>query len=262
MPILLRLLLPLFVASLMSGCAGRPAASEIMPSLRIAPQRVHDEPAPLVIVLPGRGDSLERLRAAGVAEAIQRGAPQAEVLLTGATLAYYLDGGLVRRLHEQIVTPELARGRREIWLVGFSMGGLGAMMYERTHPRQVRGLMLIAPYLGDRKLIQEIRDAGGPAQWQAGPEPAALDRDNVSREQWRMVGRWTREPALAARIWLACGVEDSFLPAARMIAPYLPNAQVLETPGAHRMAVWVPMLVTLFERALPAPPATLTSSEM
>ena len=262
MPQLTRLALPILVVLMLSACAGLSAAPESLPLVRIAPQQVSADPAPLVIVLPGRGDSLERLRAAGVAEAIQRGAPRAEVLLTGATFAYYLDGGLVRRLHEQIVAPELARGRREIWFVGFSMGGLGAMMYERSHPQLARGLMLIAPYMGDGDLMREIRDAGGPAQWQAGPEPAELNRDNVAREQWRMVGRWTREPALAARVWLACGLEDRFLPAARMIAPYLPAAQVLETPGGHRMAVWVPMLERLSEQALPGPPATLTSSEM
>ena len=43
-----------------------------------------------------------------------------------ATIGYYLDGSVANRLQREII--ELARtlGYREIWLVGVSMGGLGA----------------------------------------------------------------------------------------------------------------------------------------
>jgi len=84
--------------------------------------------APLVVVLPGRRDNVGVLSDNGVAEAIQAAWPEAEVVLTSTTLDYYLDGGMERRLHEQVVQPALAGGDRPLYLVGASMGGLGVLL--------------------------------------------------------------------------------------------------------------------------------------
>ena len=39
-----------------------------------------------------------------------------------------------------IFGPLRARGYREIWLAGASMGGLGVVAYARTHPAKIRGV--------------------------------------------------------------------------------------------------------------------------
>jgi pimeloyl-ACP methyl ester carboxylesterase len=183
----------------------------------------------------------------GLAEAIQSAWPDAKVVLTGATLDYYLDGGLPRRLHEEIVAPALADGGRELWLVGASLGGMGALAYDRAYPGQADGIILLAPFLGDRGLLDEIQAAGGIAAWQPGPVPDRLDRDNALRELWRHLQGFADAPDSGARVWLAHGDRDRLRRAVPVIAPLLPADQVLERPGGHSWTVWTPALVEILQ---------------
>ncbi len=219
----------------LSGCLGHGKPAEPMPTHWI-PSPV-GEPEALVIVLPGRADDVAGLYEAGIAQAIQRGWPEADVLLTGATLPYYLAGDLPQRLHDRLIAPLRSR-YRQIWLLGASMGGLGTLLYEHGYPDQLDGLVLMAPYMGERKLIREVRDAGGPARWQPGPQAVSLQEGEPRREAWRVVKRWSERPARAQQVWLAVGRDDPFLEVADMIAPLLPADHYLALDGGHRWTVW------------------------
>lgn len=210
----------------------------------VGPIPVKDVPAPhhgadrpLVVVLPGRGDDLDDLAKTGIAEAVQQAWPDADVLLAGVTLGYYADGGMARRLHDEVIVPARQRGYREIWLSGASMGGMGALLYERRYPHDVTGLVLYAPFMGDPSLIREILAAGGPASWNPGPLPASVDDDNYQRELWRLVKGW-QDPVEGRRLWLVCGDADRFVGVARLIAALLPKDHYAEFGGGHEWTVW------------------------
>ncbi len=191
----------------------------------------------LVIVLPGRGDDLSDLAHTGMAAAVQRVWPKADVLLVGATRGYYSDGKLAQRLHEQVLLPMRQRGYSEIWLSGASMGGMGTLLYEQAYPHDVTGLVLYAPYMGEKDLIEQISKAGGVQSWDAGPKPTTVDAQNYQHELWRLVQGW-RDPHEAARVWLVCGADDRLLPAARLMAPLLPAGHFILPPGGHDWPVW------------------------
>jgi len=110
----------------------------------------------LVVVLPGRGDDLSALRESGVVEAIQDAWPDTEVVLAELTMRYYMDGQAPRRLHDEIIVPGRQRGFREIWLVGASLGGMGTLLYDRAYPDSLDGMILLAPFLGERAILEEI----------------------------------------------------------------------------------------------------------
>jgi len=202
----------------------------------------------LVIVLPGFGSDAAELKDRGIAQAIQESWPEADILLTSATFAYYRDGKLVPRLREEIVRPSLLKGYRRIWLAGASLGGMGALLYERDHPGEIEGIALFAPFLGDGKLLDEIRAAGGPRKWDPGPLPAEMNADNFQRQVWKMVKGWADRPELARRVWLACGTSDHLLDDARLLAPELPEGHYLELPGGHTWSLWVRAAKELFSR--------------
>ena len=101
------------------GDPGKPIPTAFVPAPRHA-QR-------LVIVLPGRGDGLDGLQRTDIAQAIQSQWPDADVTLSGLAIGYYLQGNAIRRLHDEIIAPARTRGYREIWLLGASLGGLGAL---------------------------------------------------------------------------------------------------------------------------------------
>ncbi|HTG97930.1 MAG TPA: alpha/beta hydrolase, partial [Burkholderiales bacterium] len=127
-----RILIPLAALGLAAcapiGDSSVPIASETLRAPQPSAART------LVIVLPGRHDEGRGENERGMARAIQEAWPSADVLLASATFAYYRDGRLVQRLHEDIVAPAQRDGYRRIWLAGASMGGMGAMLYARAHP--------------------------------------------------------------------------------------------------------------------------------
>jgi pimeloyl-ACP methyl ester carboxylesterase len=185
----------------------------------------------------------------GIARAIQESWPEADVLLTSATFAYYRDGKLVPRLREEIVQPSLRKGYARIWLAGASLGGMGALLYEREHPGELEGIALFAPFLGNGSLLDEIRTAGGPRKWDPGPLPAEMNADNFQRQVWKMIKGWADRPELARRVWLACGTSDHLIDDVRLLAPEVPEGHYLELSGGHTWGLWVRAAKELFSRA-------------
>ena len=231
-----------------------PACTAMLPKpVDPIPTRWVDAPAPsqvrrLAIVLPGRGDDLDALANSGIVDAIQHSRPDFDVVLVEATLSYYLDGKIVPRLHDQIVTPARRRGYREIWLAGASMGGVGVTLYEHEHPGELTGLLLMAPYMGDGTLIKEIAAVGGVAAWEPGPKPIEIDRANGVREQWRVIKSWSRDAAMSKRVWLVCGESDRLRTAADLIGTVLAPDHYLARTGGHAWKVWSPAVEEAFAR--------------
>jgi pimeloyl-ACP methyl ester carboxylesterase len=194
----------------------------------------------LVVVLPGRGDDLAALERTGISQAIQDAWPDADVILAGLNYDYYMQGRAPERLHDEIIVPSRQKAYRQTWLLGASMGGMGTLMYDRAYPGEMDGLILLAPYLGDRALLQEIAAAGGVARWRPGPVPASVDADNFQQELWRHVQGWSREPAKAANVWLAYGDRDRLRKAMPLLEPVLPAANISRRSGGHDWKTWSP----------------------
>jgi pimeloyl-ACP methyl ester carboxylesterase len=227
----------LLMLGMLAGCYPKGDPSKPVPTSFIpAPTPAHR----LVIVLPGRGDGLDGLKATGIAQAIQAQWPDADVTLSGLTMDYYLQGGAVRRLRQEIVVPARQRGYREVWLLGASLGGLGALMYDGQWPGTVDGTILMAPYLGEKPLLREIEAAGGIARWDAGPEPAQVNGDNFQHELWRHLQQWSRDPSRARNVWLAYGDRDYLRDTMPSLVPLLPPSHVLVRSGTHAWTVWTP----------------------
>ena len=224
------------------GDAKKPIASETV----AAPHPAADRTA--IIILPGFGSDTSDMKKHGVAKAIQEVWPEADVVLADATFAYYREGNLIERLHDEVVGPVLRAGYKKVWLTGASLGGMGALLYEQQHPGEVTGIVLFAPFVGDRSLLNEIRDAGGPRAWDPGALPAEVNSANYQRQVWKMVKGWAENPNSAPRVWLACGVEDRLMGGARLLAAALPQNRFVELPGGHTWAAWINGGKTVFTR--------------
>ncbi len=75
---------------------------------------------------------------------------------------------MVERLKADIINPAKAKGYEKFWLVGTSMGGLGALIHSRFYPEDAEGVFVISPFLGYDKIIGEIGSQGGLRQWEPG----------------------------------------------------------------------------------------------
>lgn len=250
MPAALRCLCLLPLALLLGAC------QSLARSHGAVPQRWHTALQPaqrLVVVLPGRADDLAALERSGVVATLQRAWPDADVVLAELRLGDYRAGDALQRLHDSVVAPARQRGYRQLWFVGASLGGMGSVLYDRAFPGELDGIVLLAPYLGEKAQHAAIRAGGGLAAWDAGPL-AGVDAATWQNELWRQVQRWAREPALGARVWLAYGDRDYLREAYPLLREAVPAEHVVVRPGAHAWAVWTPALAELLQRIGPDAP--------
>ena len=140
------------------------------------------------------------------------------------------DRGALRKLRSDIVSPARAAGI-SIWLGGISLGGMFALNYAASHPDEVDGLCLLAPYLGNRILTNEIACAPGLGAW----HPGELAEADEQRRVWRYIkNRRAGSPPL----YLGFGREDRFSAAHELLAATLPADSVDVIPGGHEWPIW------------------------
>lgn len=239
-----RLILLLAAMLLLGGCFATGNVNKPIPTAFYpAPQKAQR----LVVMLPGRGDSLADLQRRDVARLIQRQWPHADVILAGLTLPFYMQGHAPQRLHDEVIAPALARSQRPLWLAGISLGGMGALLYDRAYPGQARGMLLLSPYLGDKPIHRRIRDAGGLRAWQPGP-PQPMRPDTYQNELWRYLKHWRKEPRRTCTTWVAYGASERFRRPIELMTPLLPSGHVLMLPGHHNWSLWTPAMRDLLER--------------
>ena len=188
----------------------------------------------LLVMLPGAGIAAEDFAAHGLVAAAQQGMPGLDVIALRPDLDLYLEGNLAPVLHEGVIAPALASGIRRIWLLGISLGGMGALLYASEYPELVEGLVLLAPFLGTHGTIAELARAGSLDQWSAEASGAtAPERQLLIWLQGHL-----RIPATSPRIFLGYGERDRFALGHRLLATQIPASQVVRVDGGHDWAAW------------------------
>lgn len=192
----------------------------------------------LVVLLPGAGDTGASFEKAGLVDAMKQRGFSVDVVAADATYGYYAKGILVERLGTDVVLPAQGRGYAHVWLMGTSMGGMGSLLYAHDHSGEVRGVLLLAPFLGTPDVAQEVKRAGGLAKWQGPPPAAEVTEANYQREMWRWLQAITdgREPG--PKVYLGWGTEDRLAPQAAVLADALPPTRTFPVPGPHKWPVW------------------------
>jgi pimeloyl-ACP methyl ester carboxylesterase len=183
----------------------------------------------LFVFLRGIGGSHRSFAEEGiVADVWARDLPF-DMAAPNAHFGYYERGNLVLRLKEDVIDPARARGLRKIWLVGVSMGGLGALLYLMERPEDIAGVYLISPFLGTQYFLDEIKTAGGVNRWDPGSYNAELD--------WqRMLWHWLKTDLADHRdkiVYLGYGTEDTYKSGPQLLATLLPPSHVYAISGAH-----------------------------
>lgn len=217
---------PLLAAAFISGCAGLGPRDAALHSVQIG----HHSDT-LVVMLPGIRDSAEQFF---VADFVDAAAEPFDVLVVEPQVKHYVRGTLVERLHDDVIAPARARGYDEIWLLGVSIGGYGSLLYAGEFPADIRGVVLLAPYLGGRRLPRAIEEAGGLDEWR-----------NASRNRSPFVRGWRSLKALTQRggtaVVLGFGEDDRLAETYAPLLDALPESQVYVGEGGHGWATWTPL---------------------
>jgi pimeloyl-ACP methyl ester carboxylesterase len=242
-----RVLFFLTLAWLSAACSYLRSAQTPMPVLRFTNLGARSARGVLVL-LPGFGDRPETFQQRGFVAALRRHAPAYDVIAADAHFGYYRKRVLLPRLDADVVQPLRAQGYREIWLVGTSMGGFGSVAYARTHPQGITGLLLFAPYMGARRVLDEVKRAG-LCSYRPKLSAKVEDGDSFARANFDYLRRSTCEGGTLP-VWLAVGEDDGLVGANRVLGAVLPADRFLVLPGGHGWKVWTPAADVVVPRAL------------
>ncbi len=227
----------LLAATLLSGCMPwggyRPLAV-----LRYQTATPPENTA-LVVFLRGMGGSHRSFERMGVVAAVRRQGLALDMVAPDSHFGYYFSRSLVPRLKEDVLDPARSQGYRRIWLVGVSMGGLGAMMYLRAHPEDLAGVCIISPFLGYDGIVEEVAAAGGIRRW----SPGQADPDDWERIFWGWLKAYAAAPGNRPPVYLGYGTEDRMVTGHRLLEEILPPKRVYRVPGGHRPEVMKRLLL-------------------
>jgi pimeloyl-ACP methyl ester carboxylesterase len=189
----------------------------------------------LIVFLPGRWSRVEEFQQEGFFKIAEKRWPKARLVAADLHLGYYKNRSMARRLHEDVILPAKRSGVKTVRVVGISMGGLGALIYDQEYPRQIDEMILLSPFLGEEKVLQEIQAAGSLKNWQ----PNAVVEKDFSRKLWLgLRGNWT-EKTNQPKVSLGCGNEDRLAESNRLFAKeFLKPSQQKWISGGHDWATW------------------------
>lgn len=189
----------------------------------------------LIVMLPGSRDASVDYMHHGFIKALQDSGIRADALAVDAHYGYYHDKTLLPRLYEDVILPARQRGYNNVWLLGISMGGLGALLYAQQHPDTLNGVIVLAPFLGDKDVCDEIASAGGLALWS--PQ-APIRGEDYQRNLWQWLKGYIHSQERLPLLVVGYGNKDRFATSNRLLAEILPKDQVCVVPGGHEWETW------------------------
>ena len=211
----------------------------------------------LLVMLPGAYDKADDFITHGFVDAVRERHIAADIALVDVSVAYYRNADIVARLDADVIAPAQVRGIRHVWIAGISIGGIGSLIYANEKRGVVDGLLLMAPYLGERSIAAEISASGGLAAWSP---PGTIPVDDQDRRLWQWLKTLTLmqihpqaqpsqiNPRLPA-VYLGYGIDDRFVASHHLLAAALPADRVFTAAGGHDWPAWSALWPVMLDAA-------------
>jgi pimeloyl-ACP methyl ester carboxylesterase len=191
--------------------------------------------AELVVFLPGRWSRVEEFEKEGFLAIASKRWPNARLVAADLHIGYYRNQSMARRLHEDVILPARRSGVKSVRIVGISMGGLGALIYDAEYPGQADELILLSPFLGEESALQEIEASGELKNWRPAPP---TERD-YSRKLWLRLRENRLMKSSPTEVLLGCGTEDRLAASSRLFAREFLESDAQEwLAGGHDWPTW------------------------
>lgn len=238
-------------AALLGGCYFLQSPTRPLPALTVVREEGARQPC-LIVFLPGMLDGPDTYLRYGFPQDVIASGAACDSVAVNLHARHYGQIGIADAVWEDVLAPALARGYDEIWLVGVSMGGLGALLTASEHARHVDGVILLSPFLGEEAFVRSVAEGGGLAEWRApDPLPERRTAENYSVFLWSWLRGLIDDPESMPQLYLGFANGERLEPGAQVLAEVLPEGHVLRRDGEHNWATWRPLFRTLLGRARP-----------
>jgi pimeloyl-ACP methyl ester carboxylesterase len=189
----------------------------------------------LFILLPGANHLPEDFFTQGFVSAVRQRQLDIDLIMPELAFDQIADQTALVEIHDTVMQPYTALGYRNIWMAGISIGGYIAIDYAHRYPWKLQGLLLLAPYPGNRITTDEIALAGGVRAW----APNAIPDDDTERGNWYWLKNHANTTHInTTEVHLGYGENDRFAEGITMMTQVFPDEYVDKIPGGHAWAVW------------------------
>jgi len=185
----------------------------------------------LLILLPCAYATPQDFITQGFVAAVRTRRIVADMVMVELSAAHYTAGQVGEYLQRTVIAPARAQGYRNIWIMGISLGGYGAALHCQRYGEQLSGVFLIAPFLGHRGRIAEIKKIGSVA-WLAAHKNAPEE----DAQLWIWLHQKNNIPH--PPLYLGYGLHDKFCSSHHLLAGLLPPEAVYTTAGSHEWRTW------------------------
>lgn len=192
----------------------------------------------LVVFMPGMLDTPDTYREQGFLADAARASGRCDLVAVDAHFGYYRSGTVRERVGQDVLRLAEARGYDEIWIVGISMGGFGTLMLAQQEPDRIRGIVLLAPFMGEPSTVQPISDAGGLARWEADAPADPQSQEEAIEAVWGWLRGYATHPDRMPELYVGVGTEDALRRPVEVLAEALPPERYGTVPGEHGWSTW------------------------
>jgi len=167
-----------------------------------------------------------------------------DIVAVQPELDLYLEGKIAESLHDTVIAPVLATGYRRLWLLGISVGGMGALLYAAAQFAAVDGLVLLAPFLSTPGVLAEVSSAGGIIAW----SPQNSRATSIERKTLLWLQSFLAESQMKPALYLGYGRQDRFATGHDLLAKYLPQERAVVVEGGHDWITWTSLWLQILDR--------------
>ncbi|MFK7992442.1 MAG: alpha/beta fold hydrolase [Sandaracinaceae bacterium] len=199
----------------------------------------------VVVMMPGMLNVPDTYLDRGFVDDMVRASRRCDIVSADAHFGYYRHGTVAQRVHEDILAPARRRGYDAIWLVGSSMGAMGAMMVAAAHPDDIDGIVLLGPWFGEEPWIAQIEAAGGLAAWDPSDAP-----ETPQATMWAWMQGYATHPDSMPPLFIAMGESDGMRRGSDLVGVHLPSRRYGLAEGGHEWDTWR----VIWRRLLAHPP--------
>jgi len=184
------------------------------------------------VLLPGIYDSPRKFHDNHfIADARSKGL-SVDFVAVDSHIGYFEEHTVVERLHTDIILPAKKAGYKTIWLAGISLGGFGALLYAARYAGEIDGIVLLSPYLGSEKLIDDIKQSGGLNSWK-------MEHRQLPEE---MMWAWAKDRlsshSTSPALYLGYGKRDKYKNTLRLLRGIIDADHIFTTSGGHNWKTW------------------------
>ena len=207
----------------------------------------------LIIFLPGLYDEADRFEEEGFFKMAREAGVEADMLAASVHVQHFIQQKMVAHIESDIFQPIQNKGYKHIWFVGLSLGGLNSLEYFRTHEKDICGVVLLAPYILNKKLISEIERMDAGKVWQ----PKLGEYNEITEERIQKIWWWLKNKADKGQIYMGYGDKDIYASSHKVIENYLNKNHVIKVEGKHNWKtgkrIWQQQLLSRKETGLLQP---------